>query len=106
MRGERSRKDKKMTNQEAAEIVKHAFQMCESEYGMTGEDWSEEHKACEMAVNALKTPAISLEFIEGYIKQLEKLDAPLAKNDINGIKTMVTAWKLSQTTCGPDYCDI
>ena len=94
-----------MTNQEAAEIVKLAFQMWESEY-CTGEDRSEEHKACEMAVNALKTPSISLEFIEGYIKQLEKLDAALAKNDIDGIKTMVTAWKLSQSACGPDYCDI
>lgn len=95
-----------MTNQEAADIVKSAFQAWESEYGCTGDDWSEEHKACEMAVNALKIPSISLEFIEGYIKQLEKLDAPLAKNDIKGIKAMVTAWKLSQQTCGPDYCNI
>jgi preprotein translocase subunit SecA len=47
-----------MTNQEAAEIVKNAFQMWESEYGMTGEDWSEEHKACEMAVNALESQTV------------------------------------------------
>jgi hypothetical protein len=47
-----------MTNQEAAEIVKNAFQMWESEYGMTGEDWSDEHKACEMAVNALESQTV------------------------------------------------
>lgn len=43
-----------MTNEEAAEIVKFAFQMWESEYGGTNEDWSEEHKACEMAIAALR----------------------------------------------------
>ena len=43
-----------MTNHEAAEIVKLAFQMWESEY-CTGEDRSEERKACQMAVDALES---------------------------------------------------
>ena len=79
---------------------------------MTGEPMpmdelnAESAEALDMAIKELETPAIFLEFIEGYIKQLEKLDASLAKNDINGIKTMVTAWKLSQAACGPDYCNI
>ena len=41
-----------MTKDEAIEKVIDAFSAWESEYD-TGDDWSAEHEACEMAVEAL-----------------------------------------------------
>lgn len=42
-----------MTNKEAITLVKDAFSIWESEYD-TGNDWSEEHEACDMAIKALE----------------------------------------------------
>ena len=41
-----------MTNKEAAALVADVFEQLEYERG-TGEDWSEEHEARDMAVRAL-----------------------------------------------------
>jgi hypothetical protein len=41
-----------MTNKEAAAIVADVFEQLEHERG-TGDDWSEEHEARDMAVEAL-----------------------------------------------------
>ena len=41
-----------MTNEEAAALVADAFEQLEYERG-TGDDWSEEHEARDMAIRAL-----------------------------------------------------
>jgi hypothetical protein len=41
-----------MTNKEAAAIVADVFEQLEHERG-TGDDWSEEHEARDMAIEAL-----------------------------------------------------
>lgn len=43
-----------MTNEEAITLVKDAFCIWENEYD-TGNDWSKEHEACDMAIKALET---------------------------------------------------
>ena len=43
-----------MTRKEAIEAVKTAFGMWECEFDCFGEDWTNEHKARDMAIEALK----------------------------------------------------
>lgn len=43
-----------MTREEAVEIVKSAFSAWESEFRVPNDDWSEEHEALDMAIEALK----------------------------------------------------
>ena len=70
-----------MTNQEAAELVKAAFQAWECEYGSTSEDWSEEHKACQMAVDALESQTVE--------------DIDCISRDVT--TTMLSAWMNDKT---------
>lgn len=42
-----------MTKEEAIEIVKSAFSAWESEFRVSNDDWSEEHEALDMAIEAL-----------------------------------------------------
>ena len=43
-----------MTREEAIEIVKSAFSAWESEFRVPNDDWSEEHEALDMAIEALE----------------------------------------------------
>lgn len=101
-----------MTNQEAAEIVKTAFQMWESEYGMTGEDWSEEHKACEMAMKAVSEEAIPVDWINRFLDWLEKVNNDMSLRDAKGIRVMLAQWRTGRGKfdtpegCGSDSCNI
>lgn len=45
-----------MTREEAIEIVKSAFSAWESEFRVPNDDWSEEHEALDMAIEALREP--------------------------------------------------
>ena len=45
---------RKMTIENAIEMVKTAFETWECEYGGLTDDWKEEHEACDMAVQALR----------------------------------------------------
>lgn len=56
-----------MTKDEAIEKVIAAFSVWECEYD-TGDDWSEEHEARDMAIEALATEAIPIEWIDEYMK--------------------------------------
>ena len=47
-----------MTREEAIEIVKSAFSAWESEFRVPNDDWSEEHEALDMAIEALKNETI------------------------------------------------
>ena len=47
-----------MTREEAIEIVKSAFSAWESEFRVPNDDWSEEHEALDMAIEALKTDIV------------------------------------------------
>lgn len=101
-----------MTNQEAAEIVKNAFQMWESEYGMTGEDWSEEHEACEMAVKALTEESIPVDWINRFLDWLKKVNNDMSLRDAKGIRIMLAQWRTGRYKfdtpegCGSDSCNI
>lgn len=43
-----------MTRDKAIEIVKSAFSAWESEFEVPNDDWSEEHEALDMAIEALE----------------------------------------------------
>lgn len=43
-----------MTREEAIENVKSAFSVWESEFRVPNDDWSEEHEALDIAIEALK----------------------------------------------------
>lgn len=47
-----------MTRDKAIEIVKSAFSAWKSEFRAPNEDWSEEHEALNMAIEALKTDIV------------------------------------------------
>lgn len=47
-----------MTKEEAIEAVKEAFIAWESEYRVPHEDWTETHKARDMAIEALQTKVV------------------------------------------------
>lgn len=55
-----------------------------------------------------KIDTIPMEWIENWIKMLEKLDSPIAERDIVAIKSMLTRWKIEQygNCCDKDYCEI
>lgn len=50
-----------MTREEAIEIVKSAFSAWESEFRVPNDDWSEEHEALDMAIEALQTDIVRCE---------------------------------------------
>lgn len=53
-----------MTKEEAIQYVIDAFTAWECEYDTEGADWSKEHEACDIAVNALATESIPVAFIK------------------------------------------
>ena len=62
-----------MTRKEARELVKAAFATWECEYS-TGDDWSKEHEARDMAIKALEQEPktghwIMTEHLQGGIKE-------------------------------------
>lgn len=62
-----------MTREEAIAIVKSAFSAWESEFRTPNDDWSEEHEALDMAIEALQNPPISQRSMYqlGYIQGQE-----------------------------------
>ena len=56
-----------MTREEAIEIVKSAFSAWESEFRVPNDDWSEEHEALDMAIEALKREDTMLKEIERVV---------------------------------------
>ena len=56
-----------MTREEAIEIVKSAFSAWESEFGVPNDDWSEEHEALDMAIEALEREDKMLKEIERIV---------------------------------------
>ena len=56
-----------MTRDEAIEIVKSAFSAWESEFGVPNDDWSEEHEALDMAIEALEREDKMLKEIERIV---------------------------------------
>lgn len=59
-----------MTREEAIEIVEMAFAEWEHEFYVSGDDWSKEHEALDMAIKALKQEPI-LYKIKAEIMQLD-----------------------------------
>lgn len=57
-----------MTKDEAIEKVIDAFSAWEAEYD-TGDDWSEEHEARDMAIEALAVEAIPIEWMAQWTKK-------------------------------------
>ena len=49
-----------MTREEAIEIVKSAFSAWESEFRVPNDDWSEEHEALDMAIEALEADTVEV----------------------------------------------
>lgn len=93
-----------MTKDEAIEKVIDAFSAWESEY-YTGDDWTEEHEARDMAVEALATEAIPIDWIK---KRIEDLDEYISKwggvfeqeavvnakiHEIQGLVRMIGDWR-------------
>ena len=101
-----------MTGEKAAEIVKSAFQAWESEYRCTGEDWSEEHEACEMAVKALTEESIPVDWINRFLDWLKKVNNDMSLRDAKGIRIMLAQWRTGRYKfdapegCGGDSCNI
>ena len=49
-----------MTREEVIEIVKSAFSAWESEFRVPNDDWSEEHEALDMVIEALKADTVEV----------------------------------------------
>ena len=65
-----------MTRDKAIEIVKSAFSAWESEFGVPNDDWSEEHEALNMAIEALKVDRPRGEWIVHDIVCREEICLP------------------------------
>ena len=61
-----------MTKEEAIEIVKSAFSAWESEFRVPNDDWSEEHEALDMAIEALKADRPRGEWIDTEFLKLKE----------------------------------
>lgn len=70
-------KSEDMTREEAIDMVRKAFAGWEDEFGR-GDDWSKEHKARDMAINALEQEL----FKDAYIRQVVK-ERDLAIGQLN-----------------------
>lgn len=71
-----------MIREEAIEIVKSAFSAWESEFRVPNDDWSEEHEALDMAIEALSSEAVQgVGRYENAIQKLRELP-----RYINGVK--------------------
>lgn len=57
-----------MTPEEAVKLTDLAFGAWEGEWG-TGDDWSDEHKARDMAIEALMTMETVCEIVDGFKKK-------------------------------------
>lgn len=63
-----SQRNNQMTPKEAAKLTEYAFDAWEDEYGV-GDDWSDEHKARDMAIEALVTMKVICDAVEGFKKK-------------------------------------
>lgn len=63
-----TKKDVGMTPKEAAKLTEYAFDVWEDEYGV-GDDWSDEHKARDMAIEALTMMKVICDAVEGFKKK-------------------------------------
>lgn len=75
-------KSNAITREEAIEMVNTAFEMWENEYD-TGDDWSKEHEARDMAINALEQQRVGHweKMVEVYDLQQNRMLVPYGYDD-------------------------
>lgn len=96
-----------MTREEAIEIVKSAFSAWESEFRVPNDDWSEEHEALDMAIEALQTPPISQRSMYqlGYIQgQEDALQTDIVRCEECEHKADNYCYKHSHEVTDSDFC--
>ena len=84
-----------MTRENAAERVRSAFDAWEYDRD-TGDDWTEEHEACDMAVKALTEESIPVEWIRSQMEELRQQDSSLAYYGSLGIEALLIQWEREQ----------
>lgn len=96
-----------MTKDEAIEKVIDAFSAWECEYD-TGQDWSEEHEARDMAIEALDTEAIPIDWIKKRIEDINEYISILNGvfghehvvgamiHEVNGLVRMINDWMVER----------
>jgi hypothetical protein len=66
-------------------------------------------RARKLMTEAEEVPAITLDWIRGYIDRLKDMGVVISIRDAQAVSVMVDKYMMEQNgnaTCGPDYCEI